>query len=131
MDEAKRCWYWGNLASYRYYLGQSDKTLVEAKTLFEYGQYLLAMQAIRRSGEAIEHANQYFQNAKREQKIGRQQRQELSDAMSEHIRVLSSIRTQTPEEFYWSPEKESSQTLRIHQELDRAIGVREDMLSKL
>lgn len=113
IDEVKRYWYWGNLSSYRYYLGQSDKALVEAKTLFEYRQYLLAVNALKRSNAALQHIPDSLKGA------------EFIEAMEEHKKVISKLLGELPEEFIWRPEREESQTLQIHEELNRALFLRQ------
>lgn len=129
MDEAKRYWYWGNFSSYRYYLGQSDKTLVEAKTLFEYHQYLLGMDALQRSNRAVQQQNIYLLRSEKEDKDVRQARQTVSEAMSEHERILKKLMEELPPEFVWIPEKQTAQVLHIRQELINAqtirIGIRQ------
>ena len=113
IDEVKRYWYWGNLSSYRYYLGQSDKALVEAKTLFEYNQYLLAVKALDRSNAALQRVPDSLKGA------------EFIEAMNEHKKVIGRLLGELPEEFIWRPEREKPQTLRIHEELNRALLLRQ------
>lgn len=113
VDEVKRYWYWGNLSSYRYYLGQSDKALVEAKTLFEYRQYLLAVNALKRSNAALQHVPDSLKGA------------EFIEAMEEHKKVIGKLLGELPEEFIWRPEREKPQTLQIHEELSRALFLRQ------
>ena len=113
IDELKRYWYWGNRSSYRYYLSQSDKALVEAKTLFEYNQYLLAMAALKRSNSALQHIPNSLKGA------------EFTEAMNEHKKVIGKLLNQLPEEFIWRPEREKPQTLGIHEELNRALRLRQ------
>ena len=48
-DELQKYWHWGNIASVKYRLKIADKYLVEAKVLFEYKQYVLALDALERS----------------------------------------------------------------------------------
>lgn len=112
IDEVKRYWYWGNLASYRYYLGQSDKALVEAKTLFEYSQYLLAVKALDRSNTALQRVPDSLKGA------------EFGEAMEEHKKIIGKLLGELPEEFIWRPEREKPQMLRIHEELNRALLLR-------
>ena len=50
-------WYFGNFGQFTYALKQSDKFLVEAKTLFEYDQYLLADEALKKSDYFFEEFN--------------------------------------------------------------------------
>src|SRR5687768_12398331 len=52
-EEINKYWYFGNISQFTYNLRQSDKYLIEAKTLFEYKQYFLAYQALEKS-------NHYF-----------------------------------------------------------------------
>lgn len=131
VDEMKRYWYWGSLSSYRYYLGQSDKALVEAKTLFEYQQFLLATRALKRSNDALIGALDPLRRAKGEGKDIEKYTRELVDAMDVHKRLIVKLKAETPEEFYWIPEKSDPQILPIHQALFEAERIRSDALSKL
>ncbi|MEK7119190.1 MAG: hypothetical protein AAB457_00140 [Patescibacteria group bacterium] len=124
-DEAKKYWYWGNLSSYRYYLGQSDKALVEAKTLFEYNQYLLAVKALDRSNAALQHVPDTLKRAKDEGKNIEKYEREFGEAMKEHKKIIGKLLGELPEEFIWRPEREKSQTLRIHEELNSALRLRQ------
>src|ERR1700749_87312 len=45
----EKYWYFGDFGQFTYNLKESDKYLVQAKTLFEYQQYLLAMVALQQS----------------------------------------------------------------------------------
>src|SRR5690242_14133057 len=54
-EKIMQYWYFGDFGSYEYNLKQSDKYLVEAKTLFEYNQFLLGYNALQKS-------NDYFKN---------------------------------------------------------------------
>lgn len=129
VDEVKRYWHIGNLASYLYYLEQSDKALVEAKTLFEYHQYLLALQALERSNEKLINARTPLQSAKEEGKDIEKYRREFGEAMDEHNRLIAKIKQETPEAFTWTPEKSDSQVLDIHRALLRAERVRREALT--
>lgn len=131
VDEVKRYWHWGNLASFRYYLGQSDKALVEAKTLFEYRQYLLAFNALERSNTALQRVPDTLIRAKDEGKNIAKYRQEFQEAMDEHKRLIAKLKQETPEEFTWTPEKSDSQVLPIHQALSEAERTRNDAVTKV
>ncbi len=131
VDEAKRYWHWGNLSSYRYYLGQSDKALVEAKTLFEYSQYLLALQALERSNDMVVRATKPLVRAKEEGKDIEKYRQEFVEAMDEHKQLIVKLREETPEQFTWTPEKAAPQTLMIRQALSEAEQIRTETLTNL
>lgn len=123
-DEAKRYWYWGSLTSYQYFLGQSDKALVEAKTLFEYNQYLLAIAALHRSDRLLQRAPDALRRAKQEGKEVGKFEQEFKEAMAEHKKIIMRLLDTLPEEFTWRPERESPKQLRIHEELKQALLLR-------
>jgi hypothetical protein len=124
LDEVKRYWYWGNLASYRYFLGQSDKALVEAKTLFEYRQYLLATDALSRSNTYFQKAPDSLRKAQEEGKDIKTYEQELAAAAAEHKKILMALIEDTPEEFVWKPEREEETILSIREDLMKAIQLR-------
>lgn len=127
MDEVKRFWYWGSLSSYRYYQAQSDKALVEAKTLFEYNQYLLGVEALQRSNRAAKEQNTYLLRAEKEGKDMHQVRQTVSEAMSEHEGLLKKLMEELPPEFVWQPEKHPLQLISLREDLKRAITIRKDV----
>lgn len=131
IDEVKRYWHWGNLSSYRYYLNQSDKALVEAKTLFEYGQYLLAIKALERSNKALQHVPDTLKRARDEGKDIAKYKLELQEAIGEHKRLIKQVMEDTPKEFYWTPEKSDPQMLPIHQALSEAERIRSVALTNL
>lgn len=131
IDEAKKYWYWGNLASYRYELEQSDKALVEAKILFEYNQYLLALDALERSNIALPRVSVSLRQARDEGKNIEKYKQEFMAALEEHKRLIVKIKKDVPEEFTWTPEKKAPQVLGLHAALSEAERIRSDALPKL
>src|SRR3990167_1877174 len=58
----------GNLSKITYHRSFSDKYLVEAKTLFEYNQYLLAASALKESNEHFQKLETYVARAEKEGK---------------------------------------------------------------
>ena len=64
IDTHKRFWYFGSIAQTKYHLGLSDKYLVEAKTLFEYKQYMLGADALIRSNNEFNEIPHYIAKAK-------------------------------------------------------------------
>lgn len=105
VDRAKAYWYWGELGQAKYHMALADKYLVEAKVLFEYQQYLLAVDALKRSDEHIKQAATIEQKA-------------------EHVRVLERIKQEVPVEFTWTPEKAEATQLPLHELLDVSIALR-------
>ena len=62
-EKFEKYWYFGNFSNFHYNLKYSDKYLVEAKTLFEYKQYLLAYQALKKSNSFFLKTKQSLENA--------------------------------------------------------------------
>lgn len=114
-DEVGRIWNFGMIAGTKYALHLSDKYLVEAKTLFEYQQYLLGLDALQRSDEELKALG--LRNTEQLEHMFR-------EAMVVHISLLSKLRENLPEQFEWRPEKEGAQVLKIYDELSRSIDVR-------
>lgn len=109
VDKLKEYWYFGNLSQAKYHLALSDKYLVEAKTLFEYKQYLLALDALKRSDD-------YFS------------KQKNIEAAKAHILVLESLLRQLPPTFEWKPEKDDPTQLPISEKLEQSIIIRQSSL---
>ena len=107
LDDLKQYWYWGTIAQSKYHQGLSDKYLIEAKTLFEYKQYPLALDALRRS-------DQYFQK-------------NTPDAAREaHTRALTLLNAQLPESFVWQDERRPPIALDLLGALNRSIAIRNE-----
>lgn len=120
LDRLKSYWYWGSIAQFKYRLSLADKYLVEAKTLFEYGQYLLAVDSLNRSNQNVQLLPSFLQKAKHEGKDTVQLDVTLQEAMSVHALVLQELETRLPGEFTWQPEKEAPTELPIAQLLSQA-----------
>jgi len=131
IDRAKNYWYWGTIAQIKYHIGLSDKYLVEAKTLFEYKQYLLATDALQRSDTEISGLSTQIRVGIREGKDMSSQKSILSDAMQVHITTLKLMKKQLPSEFQWTPEKVAPTNLSIGLLLDTSIGLRQKLLDEL
>lgn len=109
IDQLKKYWYFGDIAQEKYHLQLTDKYLVEAKTLFEYKQYLLGADALSRSDQ------QFRQLPKNSL---------THEAAVKHGEVLSQLLTIVPDEFNWSPEKSASTTLHLKDLLTASIEIR-------
>src|SRR3989344_1608576 len=64
-EELLRFWYFGDFGQFKYNLSQSDKYLVEAKTLFDYKQHLLAYQALQKSNDYFRKLEPAISSAKK------------------------------------------------------------------
>lgn len=131
IDAVKKYWYWGTIATIKYQLGLSDKYLVEAKTLFEYKQYFLGMDALRRSNKALPHLVDLVGRGTNEGKDMQAYSQQIVDAMNVHIEVLTDMRKQTPDTFSWTPEKRASTELSIGDEINQSIVTRQAIVNAL
>lgn len=131
LDTLKNYWYWGDIAQIKYHLGLSDKYLVEAKTLFEYKQYLLAIDALSRSSSHVTYVLPLLKNGTQDGKDTRLFVQMIKNAMVTHQEVLIMLRRDLPENFFWTPEKVTPSVLSLHKNLDDAIRLRVEVLSKL
>lgn len=123
-EGAMKCWYFGNFGQFEYNLKQSDKYLVEAKTLFEYKQYLLAYQALQKSDRYFNNIQQYLIKAQEEGKNIVQKQNKFKEASSKHMEVLNAIKQQIPEKFIWQPEKAFSTTLHLSKIIENSIEIR-------
>ena len=123
-DTLKSYWYFGNIAKVKYHLGLADKYLVEAKTLFEYKQYLLAVDALRRSSDHFKTLPVFLKNARGEGKDISQQKRTVNDAADLHIRVLEQAASAVPDEFLWQPEKAESTVLPMSSLIREAKSLR-------
>jgi len=121
-------WYFGNFGQFYYNLKESDKYLVEAKTLFEYNQYLLGYNALKKSDLYFEKTLPFLMNAKKERKNISDNRTLLSEASKKHIESLLKIKSEVPETFNWTPEKSSATELRLFDAINNSITIREKYL---
>ncbi|KKU83694.1 hypothetical protein A2973_00820 [Candidatus Gottesmanbacteria bacterium RIFCSPLOWO2_01_FULL_49_10] len=125
---AKRWWCWGNIASLGYYLDLTDSEIVEAKTLYEYKQYLLATDALKESNNAVQQIPLYLGQGIKEGKDMSEIKARVIEAMKKHREVLESIQKTTPVEFDWTPEKGKPTKLRIAINIEESIQIRQNIL---
>ena len=127
-EAISKYWYWGNFGQFDYSLKESDKYLVEAKTLFEYNQYLLGYNALEKSDMYFSPTLLFLEKAGDEGKDISEKRSILHDAALKHIAILKKMTDQTPQDFTWTPEKNSSSNLHIHMLIQQAIQERQKYL---
>lgn len=109
IDTLKSYWHWGTIAQFKYHRYLADKYFVESKILFEYGQYLLAVDALKRSDE------QFMMTSPK-----------VLEQMKAHRDILKRLKQMLPEEFLWQPEKQPPTLLPLHRLLDEAIELRNE-----
>lgn len=127
-EAVSRYWYFGDFGQFNYNLKMADKYLVEAKTLFEYKQYLLGYKALKKS-------NQYFTNilpnlvkAEVSGKNILQKKAILDEASRKHIEILNGMQIDAPDMFNWQPEKALPTTLDIKSAIENAVNIRKSDL---
>lgn len=120
----QKYWHFGNIAKFKYYMGISDKKLIEAKTLFEYKQYQLAVQALEESGKNYKQARKYLKKAQAQGKKLDKQRALFVSAGQKHIQVLKKLQNNLPDDFIWKEEKKEPKKLKLKVKLSNAIKKR-------
>ena len=127
-EEIQKYWYFGNFGQFKYNLKKADKYLVEAKTLFDYKQYLLAYNALKKSDLYFSKTFPYLKKAAKEGKDIAQNYLILRDASLKHIEVLEAFRVTLPETFTWQEEKTTAKPLHIGKEISQSIAIRNKSL---
>lgn len=123
IDKLQEFYSFGSLAKFKYHLGMADKRLVEAKTLFEYKQYLLASQAFPNYEYHLKSAYAFLVRAGKEGKNTSEKRVVLKSAINKHREVLQELINKLPESFFWNPEKAKPQRIEIRKIIDRALNI--------
>ena len=108
----------------KYHLGLADKYLVEAKILFEYKQYLLATDALKRSDMEFLAIPQFVARAKEEGKDVSLLEKTVNEAAQVHVLALETLKQTLPAEFIWTPEKKESTALHIASLLEQSVQFR-------
>src|SRR3989338_10416904 len=85
-------WYFGDFGEFKYNLSQSDKYLVEAKTLFDYKQYLLGYQALFTSNDYFKKIKPNLISAQKHGKDISEKRNILEEAAEKHIEELIKLK---------------------------------------
>lgn len=120
--------YFGNLSQFTFNLQTSDKYLVEAKTLFEYGQYLLGEKSLQESDMYFAKTSGNLLNAKKSGENISEKIQIQESASQKHIEVLQKLIPEVPEDFYWQPEKAKGTRLNLGKLINNSIQIRRKVL---
>src|SRR3990167_9947227 len=121
-------WYFGDFGEFKYNLSQSDKYLVEAKTLFDYKQYLLAFQDLQKSDKYLKKIEPAILSAKKNGKNTTDKKKLLKEAAEKHIEELLKLKQNLPQTFKWRPEKQQGRTLNLSEAFENSIRVRQEAL---
>jgi len=121
-------WYFGDFGQFDYNLKMADKYLVEAKTLFEYKQYLLADRALKKSDSYFIKIRDSLIKAKNKNRNVVDKMLVLKEASEKHIEVLKKMDLDLPDTFIWTPEKSAPTTLNLQKIFGNSILLREKNL---
>ncbi len=127
-EKMMRYWHFGSFGQFEYNLKQSNKYLVEAKTLFEYKQFLLGYKALIKSDSYFSQAPLYLKLAEREDKNIANKKNILQNAALKHIEVLELLKSEVPEKFEWKPEKSPPTILNLKEAILKSIEIRKNNL---
>lgn len=125
IDTIQGYWSWGSFAKIQHHLGLADKYLVEAKILFEYKQYLLGVDALKRSNVEVKQLFPYVVSAYSEHKDIKPTVQNIDNAMSVHLNVLQHMTNIVPEIFIWKPEHDNETQLLLQYLIDQSLKLRD------
>lgn len=120
--------YFGDFGKFDYNLKESDHYLVEAKTLFEYKQYLLALKALQKSDYYFQAIYPNLESAKRNNKNISEKIKILGGAAEKHIEVITDSKSQLPIEFNWTSDKSGPTIINFTKTLDNSIKIRSKFL---
>jgi len=123
-EKLEEFWSWGSLSSFKYNLQLADKYLVEAKTLFEYKQYPLALNALKRSNTSFQKLSSLLIKASHEGKDISVFSNALKDASLKHQEILTVLSSSLPSHFNWVAERENPQNLPIFITLEKSLKIR-------
>jgi len=125
-EEVLKYWYYGDFGQFKYNLKQSDKYLVEAKTLFDYKQYLLGYSALQKSNDFYKKVKPALESAAGNKKKIQDKVDILFSASQKHIEELTKMRGSIPQTFNWSPEKQNPKRLNLSGLINQSIEQRLD-----
>lgn len=120
--------YFGDFGKFDYNLKESDHYLVEAKTLFDYKQYLLATVALSKSDEYFKKIYPALEDSRRSGKDVSERDLVLKEASRKHMETLGDLSEQLPEEVEWNPEKSTPTKLNFKKIIDNSINTRNSVL---
>lgn len=121
----EKYWYFGNLSQFKYNLSLSDRYLVEAKTLFEYNQFLLADNALKKSDKYFVNASLSINKAENNDENVNDIKKIFVSASQKHREVLSALENELPDVYNWTPEKGNASKLEIRDDIQKSIKIRQ------
>lgn len=125
LDTIQRYYAFGDFAQFKYNLSHSDKYLVEAKVLFEYNQFPLALQALKTSDDFFKKTYPNLKSAKKHMKDISEKKKILDLASEKHKETLRNILSTVPDSFNWQDEKKPPIILSLRHQILKSIKIRE------
>lgn len=113
IEKIQQYWYFGDMAKVKYHMKMADKYLVETKTLVEYNQVKLAIEALQQSDTHFTLAVLYERDVTYDKKDNGEQKQSLREAGEKHEQIIRSLLENLPEEIEWNEEKKEPEILSI------------------
>ncbi|MGH7246164.1 MAG: hypothetical protein ACREGI_04490 [Candidatus Levyibacteriota bacterium] len=127
-EAVMKYWYYGEFGKFDYNRKLSDKYLVEAKTLFEYQQFLLGYKALQKSNAYFQEITPALSTARLHGKDVSEKEALFLSETEKHEEVLTAMLENTPEVFQWTPEKSPSSMLYLHGLISSSIAIRKQAL---
>ncbi len=124
LDRAKYFYTLGDIAQFKYNLAQADKYLIEAKILFEYDQYPLALQSLQNSNMYFKNSYASVQSAEESKKNISVIQKTYNEASLKHVELLTELLPKLPTQFLWQDEKKAPLLLNIKKQIDDAVDIR-------
>jgi hypothetical protein len=123
-DRAMEWWYFGDIAKTKYHLELSDRTLVQARTLFDYKQYLLATESLSASNIHFISAVLYASDVESSHKDGGLLLAILRNAADTHTKLLDNLAQNYTEDITWSSERQEPVLLPVPFLLRQSLIIR-------
>jgi len=106
-------WNFGDIAGMKYERAMSDKYLIQAQVLFEYGQYKFAIEALDNSDKHFSKALVHSIELSYKKKDDGTQLSILKDQAQKHIEALDTLAEKTPDTVTWNDERTETENLPI------------------
>lgn len=113
-ETVQEYWHFGDLSKEKFHREMADKYIVEAKTLFDYGQHKLAVEALIKSNDHFARAILYLMDITHEKKDNGESKQLLLQSRDKHVELITLLDDALPDEIDWQEEKKENQKLPLH-----------------
>ena len=127
-EKIQYLWSFGSFSKFKYNQKYADKYLVEAKTLFEYKQYLLAIRALDKSDYFFSQMPKALSESVMQKKDITEKKDLFKKQSEKHIEILTSLNQILPETFLWQPESGNSEILLLREQISKSNLIRKKAL---